>query len=140
MNPAKPYTVRWYDAEHTIVMCEIHHQWTWNDAYAALDELNQLSTSVSYGVYTIFHFLQSASSVPKGSAIPNLKNLVNTDQPNDQLTFFVGFSRLLEGLMNIAGNVYGIKNVKSKLRFVNSLDMALEQIQQHKSQQADQNP
>lgn len=117
-------------------MCEVQHTWTWNDAYAALDELNQLSTSVTHGVYTIFHFIESASTLPRGSAIPNLKNLVSTDQPNDQLTFFVGFSRLLEGLMNITGNVYGLKLVKTKLRFVYTLEIALKQIQQHKRETA----
>ena len=101
-------------------------------AYAAIDELNALSTSVPHGVYTIFHFFETASQMPKGSAIPNLKNLANTDKANDQLTFFVGFSRLLEGLMSIAGNVYGIKAVKNKFRFIGTLEAALEQIEQHK--------
>lgn len=136
MNQPKPYRIYWQDAEKTILVCEVHDAWTWNDAYAALEELNQSSTGVNHGVYTIFHFIESASALPKGSAIPNLKNLINTDKPNDQLTFFVGFSRLLEGLMNIAGNVYSIATVKSKLRFVGTLEAALNQIQEHKREKA----
>jgi hypothetical protein len=138
MNETKPYRVYWYDDEKSIVVCEIEQAWTWNDAYAALDELNLLSTSVTHGVYTIFHFHEMTSGLPKGSAIPNIKNLANTDKPNDQLTFFVGFSRLLEGLMNITGNLYRIKTVASKLRFVGSFEAALDQIQQHKRTRAAQ--
>jgi hypothetical protein len=136
MSENPTYTVRWYDAEHTIVICEVHRSWTWNDAYAAVGELNRLSTSVDHGVYTIFHFLETVSTLPKGNAIPNLKSLAKTDQPNDEMTFFVSFSRLLEGLMTIAGNIYGIRAVSAKFRFVESLDVALEQIQQHKREKS----
>jgi hypothetical protein len=129
------YTLSWYDPEHTILLCEIMERWSWEDTHAVIAEMNEWCSTVQHGVYSVFHFQRNATLLPQGkTAITDVRKLMNTEHPNDQLIIFVGVSSLVTTLVNIAGQVYGMRNITGRLRFVQSFADALEAIDAHKQE------
>lgn len=131
--PEPKYTISWYDAEKTILLCAIVERWSWEEAMAVIDQLNAWCSTVNHGVYTIYHFQRNATLLPQGkTAIADVRKLINTEHPNDQLIIFVGASSLVTTLVNIAGQVYGMRQIVARFRFVSSFEEALRVIAQHK--------
>lgn len=125
--------ISWYDEAHTILMCDVFKRWTWDEAHKVITELNQWCSTVNHGVYTIYVFGSSANLVPYGgSAIPNIRRLINTEHPNDQLIIFTNAGALVSRLINIAAQVYGLRSIVSKFRFVPNLEAALHEVELHK--------
>lgn len=130
--------ISWYDEERTVLLCEVFKRWTWDEAHKVIKELNDVwCSSVNHGVYTVYVFGPSAALLPYGgSAIPNIRRLINTEHPNDQLIIFANAGALVTRLINIAAQVYGLRSVVSKFRFVPTLDAALREVEMHKMGQS----
>jgi hypothetical protein len=64
--------------------------------------------------------------------------MVDTQHPNDELIFFIGASTLVSSLVNIAGQVYKMRDIISQFRFVYSIEEALTEISQHKAEKISQ--
>jgi hypothetical protein len=134
-QPEPKYTISWYDAEKTILLCEVKERWSWDEAHALISEMNQWCSTVKHGVYSLFHFQRNASLLPQGkTAISNMRKLISIEHPNDQLLIFIGASTLVATLANIAGQVYGMRKIMARVRFISALDEALNVIEQHKNE------
>jgi hypothetical protein len=129
------YRIRWYDPEKTILLCEVMERWSWEETHSVIQKMNDTCSTVQHGVYSIFHFQKNASLLPQGkTAIGDVRKLIETEHPNDQLIIFIGASTLVTSLVNIAGQVYGMRNIIARFRFVYSLEEALTAVGQHKAE------
>jgi hypothetical protein len=43
------WSFRWYDDAHTILVCDVHDRWTWQDAYDVVQEQIRLMATVNHG-------------------------------------------------------------------------------------------
>jgi len=128
------YRISWYDADKTILLCEVTERWSWDETYAVIHEMNRWCSAAQHGVYTIFHFHNKTALLPGGrTAIADIRKLIDNEHPNDQLILFVGASALVTSLVNIAGQVYGMRSILARFRFVYSLEEALLKIERHKA-------
>ncbi|MBZ0287377.1 MAG: hypothetical protein K8I30_07170 [Anaerolineae bacterium] len=134
-QPEGKIVLSWYDPEKTILLCEVKERWSWDEALAVINQMNDWCSTVQHGVYSVYHFQRNAALLPQGkTAIADVRRLINTEHPNDQLILFVGASSLVTTLVNIAGQVYGMRKIVSRFRFVQTMDEALAAIAQHKSE------
>lgn len=135
ISPGAKYTISWYDPEKTILICEVVERWSWDESYEVILKMNEWLSTVQHGVYSVFHFQRNASLLPQGkTAIADMRKLMNTEHPNDQLIILVGASSLVTTLVNMAGQVYGMRKILSRFRFVQSFDEALRAVEKHKSE------
>jgi hypothetical protein len=135
--PEPKYTISWYDAEKTILLCEIVERWSWDETMSVIDQMNEWCSTVNHGVYSVFHFQRNATLLPQGkTAIADVRRLINTEHPNDQLIIFVGASSLVTTLVNIAGQVYGMRKIVSRFRFVPTFVEAQRVIDLHKQDES----
>jgi hypothetical protein len=133
--PEAKYAISWYDPEKTILLCEITERWSWDEALAAIYEMNDWISTVQHGVYSVFYFQRSATLLPQGKmTISDMRNLLNTEHPNDQLIILVGASSLIMTLINLAGQIYGLRKIASRFCVAQSIDEALWKVEQHKSE------
>jgi hypothetical protein len=133
------YTISWYDAEQTILLCDVTERWSWQETHAIIQQMNDWVSTVQHGVYTIFHLQHKATLLPQGRiAMSDVRRIIDTQHPNDELIFFIGASTLVTSLVNIAGQVYKMRDIISQFRFVYSMEEALTEIAQHKVEKASQ--
>ena len=133
------YTISWYDAEQTILLCDVTERWSWEETHAIIKQMNDWVSTVQHGVYTIFHFQRNAAMLPQGrTAMSDVRRIMDTQHPNDELIFFIGASALVTSLVNIAGQVYKMRDIISRFRFVYSMEEALTEIAQHKAEKSSQ--
>ncbi len=59
-------SVKWDNDEKTIIQYVFDGRWTWNDLYAALDKVKEMSGSVDHRVDAIINF-SNADLIPSGS-------------------------------------------------------------------------
>jgi hypothetical protein len=122
------WSYRWYDADQTILVCDVRDSWTWDEAYAIVQEQARLLQSVSHGVHTIF-WLHGIARVPQdGTGLPNLRKLLTMRQPNSQMVVFIGINRFGETLAAMMNKVYGMRSQIAMYRFVSSIEEALDEI------------
>ena len=134
MVEATTYTIRWHDADQTILILAVGQDWTWTDAHRALEEVNHTVKAAGRDVYVIIHFLSGQIELPKGKgAMANVRYLLSEDPSEEQLTIYVGRSRFLQSLLNMATRVFALSSALEKLRFVTTLDEALAEIAAHRS-------
>src|SRR5690242_15372635 len=113
------YSISWYDSEKTILLCSVTERWSWAEAGTVITEMNDWCSTVQHGVYSIFHFQHNAALLPQGrTAISDVRKLMNDNHPNDELVIFVGVSSLVATLVNIAGQVYELRNITGRVRFI----------------------
>lgn len=128
------FKISWYDEAKTILLCEVTSQWRWEEAHTVIKSMNAECSTVNHGVYSVFNFHTNTSLMPQGgSAIPNIRALINTQHPNDELIIFVGISNMVTTFIGIAGQVYGMRNILAGFRFVHTMDDAFTEITKHKA-------
>ena len=129
------YGIHWYDDDHTILVCEPPRNWRWDDAYNLLKIMNDDCSTVTHGVYSIFHHeMNSASTLPHGNAMPHLRRLMSITHENDELTVFVGINVFARRILEMAGKLYGFRNLMSDMRFADDMTEAIDIINAHKTQ------
>src|SRR5688572_30843091 len=94
------HTCEWHDETKTILVIRALMHWEWEDIDSALADQMTHVRSVPHGVYTIYD-LKASPVIPKGIALPKLKRLTSTRQPNQRLTIYVGMGFLQRRLMDI---------------------------------------
>lgn len=125
----------WYDEERTILVGEISEGWTWTNAHAGLEILNDTVKvyAKTQPVYVILHFKNNAQSLPKGeSAIANMRKALGNDPSDETLTIVVAQSNLIGSLIKMANRMYQLAYNESKYRYVATFERAIEMINEHK--------
>ncbi len=92
--------VKWYDAEHTILVATIAKDTTWSDYHNAVDQIIKEASQVNYRVDIIFH---DEVGMPAGNPMPHLKQGISrlAKQPNIGLSLIAG-SRGSSGFVRAA--------------------------------------
>jgi hypothetical protein len=132
---ADNFVVRWYDAEHTILVVDILERWTWDDAYEVINCLTAALEASERDVYTIFHFTRRGLMMPRSYALPNIRKFL-VESPNEKLIIFINSGGLLKSLLEILHRTFDVKVIFNKFRFVASMEAALAAIAEHKSNAA----
>jgi hypothetical protein len=122
------WSYRWYDDDQTILVCDVRDSWTWEEAFAIVEDQKRHLQSVSHGVHTIY-WLHGIPILPQdGMGLPNLQKLMSQRQPNSQLVIFIGINRFGEKLAGLMKKVYGMRDQLAHYRFVSSIEQALDEI------------
>jgi hypothetical protein len=122
------WSYRWFDDDQTILVCDVRDSWTWEEAFAIVEEQVAHMHSVSHGVHTIY-WLHGIPILPQdGMGLPNLQKLMSQRQPNSQLVIFIGINRFGEKLAGLMKKVYGMRDQLAHYRFVSSIEQALDEI------------
>ena len=127
--------VRWYDSKKTIILLEITRMWTWDDANQWVKAVRQMTQSVNHQVYVVFHFATDAAAVmPKScSVFPNLKYMMQSTLPQQNMILMVNSNKLMRGFMNILSTAYDLKVLFNRYHFVDTLEQALEKVEHVKA-------
>lgn len=129
------YRCGWFDHEHTIMLVEILHAWTWDDADVVLPAVRQAIVAEKHGVYTVFHFTKLVTLLPQGkNPVLQLKRHMEIDIKNCLLVVFVGIPQIVQTLLSLLKDTYGLQDIYTKYRFVISMEKALHLIDLHKAE------
>ncbi len=90
--------VDWTDNEKKIIRYDFPAQWTWDDLYNAMNQVNEMMASVTHHVYVVISFQQS-KGIPPG-ALTHLRIGTLKAAPNWGGGVFIGVSSLLKALLN----------------------------------------
>lgn len=90
--------VNWTDDEKKIIRYEFPGQWTWDDLYNAMSQVNEMMASVPYNVYVVIS-LEHSKGIPPG-ALTHLRIGTLKGAPNWGGGVFIGMSSLLTALLN----------------------------------------
>lgn len=97
--------VDWFDAEKKdIVRYEFVGTWTWDDLYAAMNEVNNLLATVDHMVYVIVDFRQGRG-VP-GGALTHMRSGTMRAADNWGGGVFLGINSFLQALVNTFIKMY----------------------------------
>lgn len=130
------WSYRWHDTSQTILVCDVHDRWSWDDAYAIVQEQARLLQSVAHDVHTIF-WLHGIPNIPQdGTGLPHVRKLLTMRQPNSQMVIFIGINRFGETLAAMLNKVYGMRDQIAMYRFVSSIEEALDEIAQFQRERA----
>ncbi len=95
----------WFDAEQKkIIRYEFEGAWTWDDLYAAMNQVNTLMASVDHTVYIIIDFRQGRG-VP-GGALTHMRSSTMRAADNWGGGVFLGINTFLQALVSTFIKVY----------------------------------
>jgi len=90
--------VDWTDAEKKVIRYDFPGQWTWDDLYNAMNQVNEMMATVPYKVYVVISFERS-KGIPPG-ALTHMRIGTLKAAPNWGGGVFIGVSSLLTALLN----------------------------------------
>jgi hypothetical protein len=129
LQTSPSYRLSWYNPQKTIIVLEITGPWTWDEAFRVIPLLNRMVEAQPHPVYSLYYYrVVSASLLPKGAGLTNLRKLVEFDPPNEKLVIFIRQDTLTRNFMSLVSRVYGLRQVLQKYRFVASWEEALRQV------------
>jgi len=135
LNDYGKFRVSWFDADRTIIVLEISSAWTWEEAFEILPLMAQHIERQPHGVYTVFYYhVSSANLLPRGSALTNLRRLVEMSPPNERMVLYVRQDTLTRQLITLLSKVYGLASILRKHHFVATWEEALQRIEADKAQ------
>jgi hypothetical protein len=133
-----PLSVKWYDAEHSIIIITITNDTTWNDYHEAIDWTVNEAAQVNHRVDIIFY---DDVGMPRGNPMPHLSRgstkIIN--QPNIYFSIIAGsqgssgFARMmLETLAKTFMKMTRTSSTRTRggILFLRTLDEALSRIKQ----------
>ncbi|MBZ0281837.1 MAG: hypothetical protein K8L97_13945 [Anaerolineae bacterium] len=95
----------WFDPEQkNIIRYEFVGSWTWDDLYAAMNQVNTLMASVDHTVYIIIDFRQGRG-VP-GGALTHMRSSTMRAADNWGGGVFLGINTFLQALVSTFIKVY----------------------------------
>lgn len=133
----KHLRIGWYDAEQTVLVLQVLDRWTWEDAVQSIVYvLNPLIVAKApQPVYTIITHEHFAKFAPRGgNAISALRQILQTDPPNEVLAIFVRQTEVIRSFMDVIVRIYRVASKEAKHRFVNTFEEALAEVAAHKAQ------
>lgn len=135
----KHLRIGWYDPEQTILVLQVLDRWTWEEATVSIvNVMNPLIVAKApQPVYTIITHDRYARFAPRGgNALSALRQMMQTDPPNEVLAIFVRQSDVIRTFLDVIVRLYKTANKTAKHRFVETFEDALAQVAEHKAQAA----
>ncbi len=90
--------VDWTDSEKKIIRYDFSAQWTWDDLYSAMSQVNEMMATVPYNVYVMISF-EYSKGIPPG-ALTQIRIGTLKAAPNWGGGVFIGVSSLMTALLN----------------------------------------
>jgi hypothetical protein len=138
-SPQKHLRIGWYDAEQSILVLQVLGRWTWEDAFHSIVRvLNPIiAAKAPQPVYTVISHERFVKFVPRGGdAIRVLRQVLQTDPPNEVLAIFIRQTDVIRSLLEAVVRISRFASKQDKYRFVNTFEEALACIAAHKAQMA----
>ncbi len=99
-----PITIRWFNAEHTIIQYEFEGRWSWEELHAAIEQVQALMNSVDHRVDIIVD-VSGSRGIPAG-AITQMRGGTLKASENWGMGVFVGTGAFIKALLNTFSRVY----------------------------------
>jgi hypothetical protein len=138
-SPQKHLRIGWYDAEQSILVLQVLGRWTWEDAvHSIVRVLNPIiAAKAPQPIYTIISHDRFVKFMPRGgNAISALRQVLQTDPPNEVLAIFIRQTDVIRSLLEAVVRISRFADKRDKYRFVNTFDEALACVAAHKAQMA----
>jgi hypothetical protein len=126
-----PIEVKWYDAEQTVILYDFSEHWTWDEMYAAVEQVTAMIASVPHRVDSIMN-LTRTSIVPTG-AIGHVKSLSGAIQPNFGIGVVLSRNTFIKTIFQMFSKLYPKQG--SRFAVVESEEQGLAMIQAHRTAQ-----
>lgn len=122
-------TVRWDNSTQTIIYCKPQNEWTWDDFFSALNQINQMSADLSQPTYIIMDL--SNGEMPPGNAIIHFRTAILQLPDNIEAIVNVvidGYKRTMVSVLKemIHGKRSEMLHVAASLEEAHSLIQTLE--------------
>lgn len=125
------------DTQKQILVIEVVDRWSWDDAYQIINHVNALLDEVDCRCYSIFYLHDTAQKALKDSfAFAHLEQLIRTDPFKEEQVYFVGKIKALRNAIYVVERVLQLFNRTTKINFTNTVQDALEEIEDHESRMA----
>jgi len=100
-------TVSWHNDHHTEIVNTMVGVWTWDELFAAIDQVVELMDTVDYMVNTIIDMRQS-QHVPTmlPSALRRVANAPHMNHRNSGTLIMVGARPFIKAMFNIFSTLY----------------------------------
>jgi hypothetical protein len=110
--------VDWYNDNHTEIVHTYIGDWTWDELFAALDQIMQLMDSVNHTVNVIINMRQS-QRMPTMFAPSSLRKIAYaapTHHRNSGLFVILGANAFIKGMFSIFSKLY--PHVAERYQFI----------------------
>jgi hypothetical protein len=115
-------SVKWDNDSRTIITVEFATHWTWDELYAALDEVNLMIDKLDY-VVDVIEDWRLSPRLPV-SAFAHARNLVRKMHPRLGTIIYVGMNAIVRALWNGAIKVYPHMLGERKFLMTETMDQA----------------
>ncbi|MBC6937874.1 MAG: hypothetical protein DWB42_18890 [Chloroflexi bacterium] len=119
-----PVTVEWDNAEKTIIRMAMVGHWTWDEAYAAFADGDQMLDGVNHRVGVIIDLRESKGVPP--AALANARKMSEKQHPRAGMTVFVGANAFFLSLWSVFSKVYTLFVRKHTFTFAATIEQARE--------------
>lgn len=122
-------TVQWHDPEETILVLHLNKGWSWADLKTALTQSYEMVTLRQNDIYMIF-LPQPGTGIPPGNPLPLMRYTGRIRPENVVANISVNAPTLMRSLYE---TYQRIRSRKDSTYFVESFDVALAMVDQHKA-------
>ena len=136
-------TVEWADEGRTIIYERYGPQWTWEEAYAAWNQVAQMLEGREPDLQLSFILDMRDSGLLPRDFLSNLKRFGQMSEgvnEHVELRIFVGANQVLRHFMNLFRRVYPPASEALRAAFVETIEEAHALIAAHRTEQAASSP
>lgn len=120
------------DTQKQILIIEVMSKWTWDDAYQVINHVNTLLDEVEGRCYSVFYLQDTAQKALNDSfAFAHVEQLIRTDPFKEEQVYFVGKIKAVRNAVFVVERVLQLFNRTTKITFANTIQDALEEIDDH---------
>jgi len=116
------YKIYWYDDAQTIIVVRPLETYAWKDVYQVFEHVNLEIASVEHEVTTIYDI--GEHPLPK-NAMRAIQIGISMQLENEKLIILVTDNNVLASLINTVSNLYGLKRLTAKYRYVKTFEEAI---------------
>lgn len=125
-----PVTVQWENESHTLIRYVYSGAWTWEEMYAAVEQVNAMLDTVDYKVFFITDMAGVTKNPP--GMISHIRNAMQLRHPNSGSTVVITQNTFLVALYNILSSV--LNSLRDDFRLVHTHEEAEAVIAEWQSQ------
>ena len=125
-------TIRWYSEARDIICYCFEGTWTWGELYPAVQKANHMALAQAHRVDVLVQY-NCGLYIPK-DIVSHVQNFADRRIDTQGITVITTDSRFLKPLVTLIGKVD--QRLFEQMKFAESVDEALEIIEQDRSRQA----
>lgn len=123
--------LRWGDDEKSILVIELQPGWDWRDFYALHPEYTAMLDSVEHEVHLIYLPQEGAAVLPPNSIYHMRRLMMTMTHPREGYSMIVAQMPVLQSVLRIMKNMYGVRRLVEKTFIVATLDEAYHILAEH---------